>query len=159
MTGLEIELEMPRKISADSWALFEIRRAERLRLERMTLTIRNAGAHQTAFHPAVTFFDVKTPLGSDTTGMTGAMAPPQVELLDCVLRGEATCLRTNEFEPVRLGWTNGFLATSESLLLARATAGRTRASGGVEIDLRRVTAIMHGGIARLANNEDSPLPA
>ena len=135
ITGLEIELEMPRKISADAWALFEILRAERLRLERTTLTIRNSGgARQTAFHPAVAFFDLKTPPGSDTMGIgaTGTVTPPLVELENCVLRGEATCLRTSEFEPVRLVWNNGLLATSESLLLAQAVAGR----GGSPVEWR-----------------------
>ncbi len=157
IAGLEIELEMPRKISADAWAMFEILRAKRLSLERTTLTIRNSGTRQTAFHQEVAFFDLKTPAGSDTMaiGSAGA-APPLVELVDCVLRGEATCLRTSEFEPVRLVWNNGLLATSESLLLARASAGRARMSGGVVIDLRRVTAVVRGGIARLANNEDLP---
>ena len=156
--GLEIELEMPRKISADNWALFEIRRAERLHLERTTLTIRNSGAHQGHFHPSVAFFDLTTPLGSDAIGIgtAGAAAPPLLELLNCVLRGEATCLRTSEFDPVRLVWTNGFLFTSESFLLARPAAGRVRTPGGVEIVLRRVTAIMRGGLARLANTEDLP---
>ncbi len=158
ISGVEIELEMPRKISADAWALIEIRRAERLQFQRTTLTIRNAGANQTAFHPSVAFFDLRTPLGSDTMGMgaTLATAPPQIELVDCVVRGEATCLRTSEFEPVWLSWNNGLLATSETLLQAEAAAGRTRASGGVEIDLRRVTAIVRGGLARLTNNEDLP---
>ncbi|HTU27524.1 MAG TPA: hypothetical protein VMF30_19095, partial [Pirellulales bacterium] len=155
LSGLEIELEMPRKISADSWALFEIRRAERLRLERTTLTIRNGGMHQTPLHSAVAFFDLKTPPGSDTMAV-GSTVPPLVELVDCVVRGEAACLRTNELEPVRLDWSNGLLATSESLLLARASGGRSRASGSVEIELRRVTAIVHNGLARVSNNEDAP---
>ncbi|HEX4146250.1 MAG TPA: protein kinase [Pirellulales bacterium] len=158
MIGIELELEMPRKISADTWALFEIRRAERLRLERTTLTIRNSGVRQTAFHADVSFFDLKTPPGGDTIGIgtTSGVNPPLVELVDCVLRGEATCLRTSEFEPVRLAWTNGFLFTSESLLLAQASAGRARTLGGVEISLRRVTAIARRGLARLSNNEDLP---
>jgi eukaryotic-like serine/threonine-protein kinase len=158
ISGVEVELEMPRKISAETWALIEIRRAERLQLQRTTLTIRNAGANRAAFHPSVAFFDLRTPLGSDTMGMgaTLATAPPQIELVDCVVRGEATCLRTSEFEPVWLRWNNGLLATSETLLQAEAAAGRARASGGVEIELRRVTAIVRGGLARLTNNEDLP---
>jgi hypothetical protein len=155
--GVEIELEMPRKIPAATWTLFEVLRAQRLRLERTTLSIRNSGDQQAAFHPSVAFFDLKTPPGSETMGTAGtAPARTVIELTDCVLRGEATCLRTSEFEPVQLVWNNGLLATSESLLSARGEAGRPRPSSGVEIELRHVTAVVLGGLARLANSDDLP---
>ncbi len=103
ISGLEIELEVPRRVSGDAWALVEIRRAERLRFERTTLTIRNAGALSRANHAAVAFFDLRTPLGSDTMGLAAtAMSAPQIELVDCILRGEATCLRDADFEPAQL---------------------------------------------------------
>ena len=41
-----------------------------------------------------------------------------IELVDCIARGEATFLRVEDLQPVRLFWNNGLLATSERLLVA-----------------------------------------
>ncbi len=150
------ELELPREL-ARQWCLFESRLAERLRFERCTMTIRNASVGQKAYHTGVAFFDIKGPLGG------GAMMPVApdhpavaIDLRDCVARGEATFVRNNELQPLRLDWENGLLATSERLLVATGGAIEPRQLGYMQINLTHVTAIVQSGLALISNSEDAP---
>ncbi len=79
-----------------------------------------------------------------------------IELSDCIARGEATLLRANELQSVRLSWNNGLLATSERLLSVAGGSTLPRQAGHVQIDLVHVTAAVHGGLALLANSEEAP---
>ena len=152
------ELDLPRDMSGD-WTLFETSRAELLRFEKCSFTVRNPSVGRTAFHPGVAMFDIKAPPG--TPGM--AMDPTSmdehvvtIDLQNCVARGEASLVRDNELQPLRLHWDNGLLATSERLLVAAGGSTQPRQLGYIQIRLRHVTAIVQGGLALLTNSEDSP---
>jgi hypothetical protein len=151
------ELELPRELARE-WSLFETRLAERLRFERCTFTIRNASAGRKAYHAGVAFFDIKAPPGGSTMAMPVAADHQAVaiDLRNCVARGEATFVRDNELQPLRLDWDNGLLATSERLLLAAGGAIEPRQLGYVQINLRHVTAIVQSGLALVTNSEDAP---
>jgi hypothetical protein len=151
------ELELPRELARE-WSLFETRLAERLRFERCTFTIRNASAGRKAYHAGVAFFDIKAPPGGSTMAMPAAADHQAVaiDLRNCVARGEATFVRDNELQPLRLDWDNGLLATSERLLLAAGGAIEPRQLGYVQINLRHVTAIVQSGLALVTNSEDAP---
>jgi eukaryotic-like serine/threonine-protein kinase len=160
LSGVQLELDVPRRISGDTWTLIETRRAESVRIEQSVLTIRNAASSGGAFHPAVAFLDVKAPPGSESMSMTNPLPPSAIEVVDSFVRGEATFLRSDELEPVRLRVVNSLLATSETVLLARGATGSARAGAATEFDLRHVTALALGGLVRMANDEDSAhLPA
>jgi len=153
-----LELEVPRRISADAWTLIETRRAEMVRFEQAVLTVRNASSGGGTFHPAVAVFDVKAPPGSDSVTMAtvvGSMPVCAIELSDCLIRGEATVLRSDELEPVRFRLAGTLVATTETLLLSRGTDGSARAGAVTKIDLRQVTALALGGLIRMSNDEDS----
>ncbi len=84
-----------------------------------------------------------------------------IELVDCIARGEATFLRVEDLQPVRLFWDNGLLATSERLLVAVGGAKIPQTGELLQVDLRHLTAVTRGGLCRLAANQSGPhlLPA
>ena len=158
VSGVHWELDLPRNGAAE-WALFETRGAELLQFQRSTFTIRNASLGQTAYHDGVAFFDIKAPLGAVTMSMDPTAMDESLVLIDlqnCVARGEASLVRDNELQAARLTWNNGLLATSERLLTASGGPSQPRQLGHVQINLRHVTARVHGGLALLSNSEDAP---
>jgi hypothetical protein len=158
LINVALEFDLSRDVPADSWALFETRHAEVLRLENCWLTIHNAATPTTAFHQDVAFFDVKSPLG--TEGMLiGTSMPSQsasLELKNCVVRGEAALVRANDVQPFQLQWENGLLATTERLLASEGGQFAPREYGTMQVDLRHVTAYVGGGLCRLATRDDEP---
>ena len=149
----ELDLDVP-----GPWALFETRRAELLEFSQCSFTIRNASLDGTTFHPDVAFFDVKgSPGGARPSTEPADDSPVTIEREKCVARGEATFLRDNELQPLRLNWNNGLLATSERLLEAEGGSTEPRQSGGyLRLDLRHVTAMLQRGLALLTNSQDAP---
>jgi serine/threonine protein kinase len=157
VTGIHWELDLPRNVPPE-WALFETRHAELVQFDNCTFTIRNSSRGQSAYHAGVAFFDIKAPPGAGGMVM-GEVTEQQIvtlNLRNCVARGEAVFLRTNELQAVRLNWDNGFLATSERLLTAAGGPSQPRQLGNVQINLNHVTAMVHGGLALLTNSEDAP---
>ncbi len=155
-SDVQWELDVPRKISADAWTLFETRRAELLRIERAVLTVRNASSGGSAFHPAVAVFDTKSPPGSDSMAMkTGAMPAGSIEITDSLVRGEATILRSDELEPVRFSLARTLVVTTETLLLTRGANAQARPGAKTQIELHGVTALVFGGLARMSDDDSS----
>lgn len=151
-----VEFVVPREIAADSWTMFELRSAERLRFEQSSLTIRNATAKAATLHPSVAFFTVANRIGAGPVSSTGdeannvsAPAPlVDIELQDFVVRGEATMARISAGESVRLFCDNGLLATTERLLVAGGKPTIARAAR-VELEARHVTADVRNGLASI----------
>ncbi len=158
LANVALELDVPSRLDPPSWALFQTQRANSLRLMSCWLTIRNATPQRTSHHQFVAFFDIKAPPDTGAMAMEhGAMAEHSVniEMQNCVARGEATLLRCEELQPVRLSWHNGLLATSERLLLAHGGEMANRVSGQISVELRHVTAHARGGLCLITNAEGS----
>jgi serine/threonine-protein kinase len=157
-SNIHWELDLPRDLPGD-WALVESRLAEMLHFEKCSFTIRNASLGQTAFHAGVAFFDIKAPFGAGGMAIDPAAMGDQVvtiDMKDCVARGEAALVRDNELQALRLHWDNGLLATSERLLVAAGGSTEPREARRVQINLRHVTAMLHGGLALLTDSDDAP---
>ena len=152
-------LDIPRDATAAGWSLVETRQAEQLRFEGCVLTIRNAGAGTSGFHEDITFFNVKAAPGVDTM-MHNPDAPPvhpvNLDLQNCIARGEAALIHSADAQPLALEWDNGLLAISDPLLLAEGTSATPPLGGHVEINLNHLTAITGGGLIRLLAAADSP---
>ena len=152
------ELDLPRNVPAD-WTLFETRRADSLRFEKCSFTVRNASLGLAAYHAGVAFFDIKAAPGTGTMAMDPNAEDDHtvnIDLEDCIARGEATFVRTNELQAVNLTWRNGLLATSERLLVAAGGASQPNQRRHLRLDLRHVTAMVHNGVALLTNSESEP---
>jgi eukaryotic-like serine/threonine-protein kinase len=159
LANVSLEMIVPRDIPAESWSLLEIHGYQAVRFERCTLTIDNAGAKGAAYHADVAFVRV-LPLSIGESAVSAASpdsAPPTIELIDSVARGEAVFLRAVDLQPVALNWTNGLLTTSESLLFASGGTRQPKAIDRVSVSLRHVTARAGAGLLRLAATSAAPL--
>jgi hypothetical protein len=157
-------LDVPREAAADQWSLLESRPAELIRLEKCWLSINNASAQLGAYHPDVAFFRVRSGPGAGSLVPREAAAPPQrvtIELLDCVLRGEAVVLSVHDQCPIQFSWENGLLITSERLLAAGGGERAASPGEGIQIGLGHVTAAVRRGLCRFAPSPSGPhlLPA
>jgi len=165
LSGVAIEFDIHKDVPTDTWSLFEIAPGERVELERCWLTIRNAADGRSAYHQDVAFFRLKAAPGTNLV-VEGepleAAGRATIQLTDeSVVRGEAVFLRIEDLQPVQLDWTNGFLATTEQLLVSEGGERAPRPSDAIQIDLRQLTAVVDGGLCRLEHSEFAPyqLPA
>lgn len=162
--NLALELNVPRDVAAETWSLVETRRANSVRLERCSLTIRNSALGQTAYHPRVTFFQVKSAPGAGSMMFEFGAAEPaerddlttSIELQNCVARGEATLMAVDDLQPARLTWDNGLLVTSERLLASGGGQMAPRQTGHLSAELRHITAAVRSGLASLATSDEAP---
>jgi len=161
LINLAIELDVPREIPADSWSLFDAGQAESVRLEKCSLTIRNASDQQKAYHQEVAFFRVKeSPEKGAAVGQrsTGRPRAASISLADCIARGEAVFLRTHGLQPVELSWDNGLLATAEQLLVSELGESAAPPEATVRITLKHLTAMVRGGLCRFEHGPFTPQP-
>jgi len=159
LVGLQLEFDVPRDAVAESWSLAEIRPGESLRLESCTVTVRNASDSGLALHPYVSMFDIRAVPSPGLMSPDDApmMRPPaSLQLKNCILRGEATVVRSNELQPVQVAWQNGLLATTERFLSATGGPSDPKPQGETQLELRHVTALMRGGLCRVTNSQDAP---
>jgi len=161
LTDLAIELNVPREVPADSWTVFEMGHADQVRLEKCSLTVRNASVgnsgRPSAYHPDVAFFRLKTVPGSDTVlgSEPAARRRTSVRLDDCIVRGEAVVLHTEDLQPVDLAWENGLLVTTQWLLVADGGDRAPQPAETIRIHLRHLTAVV-GGLCQLNRSEFAP---
>ncbi|HUY36339.1 MAG TPA: protein kinase [Pirellulales bacterium] len=160
LRGVALELDMPRMLLSENWALVETQRADSVVLDGCTLTVRNASDQGGAYHLDVSMFDVKAAPGSDAMMLAMGMTPVEpvkIQLRDCVARGEAVFLRSNDLQPLDLSWNNGLLATSERLLAAGGgVTAPAQGVGQTRIELKHLTAAVAKGLCRLAGSHNAP---
>ena len=113
----------------DSASLFSLDRVDSLVLNFCTLTIENSLRSGVSRHQNVAFFAVAPDRPLSPQPLAGAQSDVahRIRLTDCMVRGEATLVRTEEGAPYHLDWENGLLVTSERLfLVARRFTTRCR---------------------------------
>jgi serine/threonine-protein kinase len=140
--------------SPNERALFETQHCELLDFQNCTFTIHA----QPPYYAGVAFFDIKALPGTGTMDMGGTTVDNHVvniNLKNCVARGEATLLRDTDLQPVRLTWNDGLLATSERLLVAEGSSVQPRQEARAEVNLRHVTAMV-GGLVLMTNSQEEP---
>ena len=149
LEGLTLEMDLPREAAGDNWSLVELQNTELVKFSKCTLTIRNAAAGRASYLQGVSFFNVTAPPGQDSIIMPEEMIPHEpdvIELNHCIVRGEATVLRSADLQPVALTWNNGLLATSDSLLRLQGDTMPPRGDHGIQIELNHLTASALGGL-------------
>ncbi len=159
LLGVAVEMILPRQVPADGWSLIEIRGSPSVRLNKCTLSICNASDQMGAYHQEVAFFRVRPAKDDDRANDDATAAPLEsaaIDLVDCIVRGEATLLRAEDEQPACLTWDNGLLAITERLLWATGGARMPRPGEVLQFDLRHLTAVMRGGFARLAGSPIGP---
>ncbi|MBN2021251.1 MAG: serine/threonine protein kinase [Pirellulales bacterium] len=146
LVNVAFELDIPRGVPADHWTLLELGRGESLHLEKCSLTIRDAYPRQTSF------LRVRAPAGGAVAGLAAAAtAGPaaRIDLVDCIVRGDAVVVDTDPLQPVHLTWTNGLLSTGERLLWARGGDQTPPSGETIQLSLKHLTAAVARGLCRL----------
>ncbi|MBX3414203.1 MAG: serine/threonine protein kinase [Pirellulales bacterium] len=156
--GIALELDLPRMVPADAWSLIKIEQAELVRLERCSLTIRNAADPESAYHAGVSFLEVGPPALDSIMGSTGetSSTPIGIQLQNCIARGEATFLRADVPPSLDVDWDNGLLATTERFLELGSLPDAPPTGTKVEISLRHLTGVARDGLCLLTATKDSP---
>ncbi len=158
MSDVALELHVPREFPADNWSLLETCGGQTVRLERCSLTVRNASDQLTAYHQEVAFVRARPSPDAATAVDSAPAATPlaTIELADCVARGEAVFLRVEDLQPVYLLWDNGLLATTDRLLSVGGGQAAPKPDEMVRLELRHLTAAVRGGLCRLSNSSANP---
>lgn len=156
--GIALELDLPRMVPADAWSLIKVEQAELVRLERCSLTIRNAADAESAYHAGVSFIEVGPPALDNAMGTASdtPSVPVGIQLQNCVARGEATFLRADVPPALDVAWDNGLLATTERFLELGSLADAPATGAKVEITLRHLTGVARDGLCLLTATKDSP---
>ncbi len=104
------------------FAFCAVQRAELVRFERSSLTLRDAARGEGFEATGGAFFRIEAPSGAETSANESQIDGRIVELQlqNCIARGEGTFLNVVDGEGVRMGWHNGFLATGRRMLAINA---------------------------------------
>jgi serine/threonine-protein kinase len=158
LINVALQLQVPRETPADSWSLLETHGEQMVRLEKCVLTIQNASEQLGTYHQDVAFVRVKSAPGANTVLDDSGTATPaaNIELVDCIVRGEAVFLLAEDLQPLRLAWDNGLLATTERLLSTSGGARTPQPGESLQLDLRHVTALVRSGLCRMAGSQGDP---
>lgn len=138
---------------ADDWSLFHLKDMGRVTFTNCSLTIRNErGVTATFFSvdgPALAKMMMPTETPEVSTG-------PIIELKSCVVRGDANLVRAQNGLPFTLNWTQGFLATSKTAIVAR---GLHDNDGAMLIRLKfsQLTSSLGGGLCRVDIDATAPV--
>ncbi len=157
LSNVHLELEIPVQVRSENWSLFETVLANRIRLLGCTMTIRNADGNHAALYQNVSFFHTKAAPQRVRT-MLGDVQDPlprlQLQLRDCVARGEAVLLRGSALDTVQLQWDNGLVAISEPFVVLQGQSASLPLGAQLEIDLKHVTCLARSGFCRMLSSED-----
>ncbi|MEN6457333.1 MAG: serine/threonine-protein kinase [Thermoguttaceae bacterium] len=158
LADVSVELQVPSDVPADNWSLLETWGGQVLRVERCWLSIRNATDQFTSYHPAAAMIRARPAPEADVAaeGVPAATPLATIELADCVARGEAAFLCVEDLQPVYLLWDNGLVATSDPFLIAGGGSVAPKPDGMLRLELRHVTAAVHGGLCRLGGPTANP---
>ena len=163
LVNVDLQLEVPRSSGAERWSLIETRGDRSVRLTGCTLSVQNAADDGSAYHPGVAFFDVKAPLGtrSITFEQFGIrQLPVTIRLENCIARGEASFLYSEQSQPIDFSWDNGLLAISDRFLTMQAGAYSSQARGpqvehAVQVELLHLTAVVLDGLLSATTTADA----
>ena len=154
LSGVACELDLSSNVSNAELALFELVGGDEIRLEGCWLTIRGAWPAADERAAGAAAFRVLPPPLRD--GASAPDAPVAIELVDSVVRGEGSLLRTSGLQALRVEWLNGLLAVSQRLLVADGGADAPRAGDSRQIVLRHVTASTRRGLLRMNATPAAP---
>lgn len=82
--------------------------------------------------------------------------PLELQWRNVVFGGEATVLSVREARPLRLAWTNGFVATSRAFAEIGGVATSPGEGDQIQLDLDQVTAVIDQGLCRSVATSELP---
>ena len=157
LVNVHVVLEIPPLARSEGWTLFEMVLADNLRLERCTLTIRNAAEDFSAMYRDVSFFNIKMPPGREFSQPLDSEAKIpriEIELRNCIARGEAVFLRGDALNSADIQWENGLIATTERFVQIDGQSASMPEDQQLTIDLKHVTALTESGFCFMESSSD-----
>lgn len=152
LVHVAMRLEIPRELAAQQWSLLEVGQTQTVRLEQCTMSVCNSAEQGEPYGTEVAFFRTRSDMprdiavGDDARALAGG---PQIELYDCVARGQATFLRAYGTDPLSFLWQNGLLVTGERLLWLEGDQQTPRPDDLIRLKLEHLTAVVHKGLCRM----------
>ena len=163
LVNIDLQLEVPRSSGAERWSLIETRGDRTVRLTGCTLSVQNAADDGSAYHTGVSFFDVKAPLGTrfitfEELGVR--QRPVTIRLENCIARGEASFLYSEQSQPIDFLWDNGLLVISDRFLTMQAGVFSSPGRGpqvehAIAVELRHLTAVVLDGLLSATTTADA----
>ncbi len=156
--GVHWQMVVPSETLGGEWSLFQIEQASGIRMQDCTVTVQNSYGGRFSNLDNVSFFHC---LPSPRIVRINRQVPEarpvvRLDLINCVLRGEATAVLAREALPVHLTWNNGLLITSERLMSVSGDREQPREADRIQITFRNVTAVVDQGLLELTNSANLP---
>ncbi len=147
VVGCSFTLLVGESTRAESWALFSLDRPDSLHLQGTVVTLVNPQARPAAA------IEWHGPEGAMMPDMPIAGAPVRtplnVELTECLVRGDGDLFVIRRPEPVRLEIRQSAIAVRGSLLHDRVVADTRNDSSPLELRLDHVTAVLGDSLVRV----------
>lgn len=151
---VDLVMEVSKEVAADRWVFLSMIRPRKLELQRVTLTIHNAG-----WKPAV-MLERRMPgsLAGDMMSTTEPQRTAEFDIRDCLFRGRATFLVDRTLEPAAVRMADAAFVLDGSLLRIEGAdradmegVGRTAPVWRCELD--HVTAVVGRSVLHLWTEE------
>ncbi|MEX0938763.1 MAG: serine/threonine-protein kinase [Pirellulales bacterium] len=159
LINVDLRLELPDESNLGSrWSLIEMRGAESVKLESCWLTVVSPPAVQGG-QAAAAMFQVTAAPGGESMMIDDppdSRAAVRITMDDCIARGDAALVFSEESQPLSLTWKNGLLAITDRLLHLTSGPASARLAGEVSVELQHVTAITRSGLILVTNLADAP---
>lgn len=156
--GVHWQMTVPSETLGGEWSLFQIEQASGIRMQDCTVTVQNSYGGRFSNLDNVSFFHcLPSPrIVRINRRLPEARPAVRLDLVNCVLRGEATAVLAREAMPIHLTWTNGLLITSERLMSVSGDREQPRDADRIQITFRNVTAVVDQGLLELTNSASLP---
>ncbi|HLA85529.1 MAG TPA: serine/threonine-protein kinase [Thermoguttaceae bacterium] len=153
LVGVAIEMDLPRELSGNRWSVWELDASTRLRLQQLSMTIRNRHDHDVAV-----FRTKASPTldPADEQQSLDSMMPVEITLTDCAIRGNAVTLHARSLQPIRMVWNNGLLAGGDWFLCVAGGDRNPGPADAIDVELKHLTAWLDKGLCLLDNSRFAP---
>ncbi len=148
LEGLHFELTVPTDTLEGEWSLMQLEKNQLVSLRDCTITVRNSYGGRFSNLDHVSVFHVVPPVSGTLLYSTqnDSRLLTEIDMTNCIVRGEATVLRASEAIPMRLRWHNGLLVTTERMINLGGARESMERGESVLLDLEHLTAIMDKGL-------------
>ncbi len=147
---VDIRMKIPQTAFPDFWSLFSLDHTRRLKLERVTVTFDNPGGHTACF------VERREAESSPARMMpqTGVMAECEIDLRDCLLRGDGTAFVDRSLTPASYRLEQVAVAVTGSVFSFEGTdpvemANAARHEVSVQCELKHVTLLSDSPVLQI----------
>ena len=158
LEGLHLEMTVPTDTLEGEWSLLQVEKTQLVRLRNCTITVSNSYGGRFSNLDHVSVLHVMRPLRDDLLDPPprGARLLTEIDLTNCVIRGETTVLRAKEATPLRFKWHNGLLVTTERLVSLGGAREPPARGERIMLDLEHLTAVMDQGLGEFSSLPTAP---